>query len=68
MDGEVYYEKSDFAYPLVLVVGSEGKGISRLTAETCDVLLSIPMPGGGNSLNASVAAALLIYEVLRKRV
>lgn len=68
MQGDVYYEKNDFAYPLVLVIGSEGKGISRLVAETCDMLLSIPMPGKGDSLNASVAAALLIYEVLRKRV
>lgn len=67
MDGDLYYDKTDFAYPLVIVIGSEGKGLSRLVAQTCDMLLSIPMPGKADSLNASVAAALLIYEVLRKR-
>lgn len=67
MQGAVDYTKADFSYPLVLVVGSEGKGMTRLVKETCDVLLSIPMPGKVNSLNASVAGALLLYEVLRKR-
>lgn len=61
------YTKADFDYPLVLVVGSEGKGMSRLVKKTCDLLLSIPMPGKVNSLNASVASALFLYEVLRKR-
>lgn len=65
--GSVDYTKADFSYPLVLVVGSEGKGMTRLVKETCDVLLNIPMPGKVNSLNASVAGALLLYEVLRKR-
>ena len=67
MQGKVEYTKADFQYPLVLVVGSEGKGMTRLVKETCDVLLRIPMPGKVNSLNASVASALLLYEVLRKR-
>ena len=67
MKGEDFRRQEDFSYPLVLVIGSEGKGMSRLVKETCDMLLNIPMPGKGESLNASVAAALLIYEVLRKR-
>ena len=67
MQGEIYYEKTDFNYPIIMVIGSEGKGIARLVKEHCDIILRIPMPGKGDSLNASVAAALLIYEVLRKR-
>ena len=50
-----------------MVIGSEGRGMSRLVKETCDVLVQIPMFGHVNSLNASVAAALLIYEVVRQR-
>ena len=53
--------------PLVLVVGSEGSGLARLTAETCDVLARIPMPGGAESLNASVAAGIALYSVTRSR-
>jgi len=53
--------------PIVLVIGSEGRGMSRLVKETCDVLVQIPMFGHVNSLNASVAAALLIYEAVRQR-
>lgn len=53
--------------PLVVVVGSEGKGLSRLVAETCDVLVSIPMATGLESLNAGVAAGVALYEVARLR-
>lgn len=53
--------------PTVLVIGGEGKGLKRLVKENCDLLLKIPMQGQLNSLNASVAAALLIYEVFRQR-
>ncbi|MCL6479187.1 MAG: 23S rRNA (guanosine(2251)-2'-O)-methyltransferase RlmB [Peptococcaceae bacterium] len=53
--------------PLALVVGGEGKGLGRLVREKCDLLVKIPMMGRISSLNASVAAALLIYEVLRQR-
>ena len=53
--------------PLVLVVGSEGKGLSRLVSETCDQLLSIPMASGLESLNASVAASIALYEIDRAR-
>jgi 23S rRNA (guanosine2251-2'-O)-methyltransferase len=51
------------AEPLVLVVGAEGKGLSRLTRETCDQIVSIPMHAGTESLNASVAAAIALYEI-----
>jgi 23S rRNA (guanosine2251-2'-O)-methyltransferase len=53
--------------PLVLVVGSEGKGLSRLVADTCDVLVNIPMPGKAESLNAGVAASIALYEIARHR-
>ncbi|MDK1472440.1 23S rRNA (guanosine(2251)-2'-O)-methyltransferase RlmB [Streptomyces sp. 549] len=53
--------------PVVIVVGSEGKGLSRLVGETCDVLVRIPMPGGGESLNAGVAAGVALYEAARRR-
>ncbi|MGS0765777.1 23S rRNA (guanosine(2251)-2'-O)-methyltransferase RlmB [Syntrophomonas curvata] len=56
-----------FPAPLALVIGSEGKGIRRLVKENCDLLVRIPMWGKLQSLNASVSAALLIYEVLRQR-
>ena len=61
------YCRADFKRPLVIVIGSEGEGLSRLTKENCDFLLSIPMAGKVSSLNASVACSLLLYEVLRKR-
>lgn len=53
--------------PLVLVVGSEGKGLSRLVRQTCDVTVSIPMAAGTESLNAGVAAGVALYEVARRR-
>ncbi len=53
--------------PLVIVVGSEGKGLSRLVRQTCDVVVSIPMAGGTESLNAGVAAGVALYEVARRR-
>ena len=67
MDGETDYFHSSLTDPVVLVIGSEGRGISHLVKETCDVLVQIPMFGHVNSLNASVAAALLMYEVVRQR-
>ena len=51
-----------------LVIGSEGKGISKLTKEKCDVLVKIPMIGKVNSLNASVAAGIVMYEILKQRM
>jgi 23S rRNA (guanosine2251-2'-O)-methyltransferase len=53
--------------PLVLVVGSEGKGLSRLVADTCDLLVNIPMSGKAESLNAGVAASIALYEIARHR-
>jgi len=58
---------ADLTGPRVLVVGSEGKGISRLVRETCDEIVSLPMLGEVSSLNASVAGSVLLYEVLRQR-
>ena len=66
MDGEDY-SLVDFDLPCALVIGNEGKGIGALTAKKCDRIVSLPMCGKINSLNASVAAGVLMYEVLRKR-
>lgn len=63
---QTYYE-ADLSGPLAVVVGSEGRGLSRLVAENCDFLLGIPMFGKTNSLNASVAFAVLLYELVRQR-
>lgn len=62
------YRQGDYTSPIVLVIGSEGKGMSRLVRDKCDVLLSLPMLGNVTSLNASVASAILMYEVLRQRL
>ncbi len=59
--------QTDLTGPICLVIGSEGEGLGRLVRECCDVLVSIPMRGQVSSLNASAAAAVLIYEVLRQR-
>ncbi|MFD6128911.1 23S rRNA (guanosine(2251)-2'-O)-methyltransferase RlmB [Streptomyces diastaticus] len=53
--------------PVAIVVGSEGKGLSRLVGETCDIRVRIPMPGGAESLNAGVAAGIVLYEAARRR-
>lgn len=66
MDGDDY-TKTDFDAPCALVIGNEGKGIGALTAKKCDAILSLPMLGKINSLNASVAAGILMYEVVRSR-
>lgn len=60
--------KADFTYPTALVIGGEGKGVSRLVKENVDEILSLDMFGKVNSLNASNAAAIGIYEVLRQRI
>jgi 23S rRNA (guanosine2251-2'-O)-methyltransferase len=57
----------DFTAPLALVIGSEGKGIRRTVGKLCDVLVKIPMRGRVNSLNASVAAGIFAFEILRQR-
>lgn len=65
-DGESMY-KTDLKGAIALVIGSEGEGISRLVKEKCDFLCKIPMFGNINSLNASVAAGVMMYEVVRQR-
>lgn len=66
MDGE-HYKKVNFDGAVALVIGNEGKGISSLVAKDCDVIVSLPMKGKINSLNASVAAGILMYEIADKR-
>ncbi len=66
MDGKDY-TTFDFSMPCALVIGNEGKGIGPLVASCCDELVRLPMFGQINSLNASVAAGVLMYEVVRKR-
>ncbi|WP_054261825.1 23S rRNA (guanosine(2251)-2'-O)-methyltransferase RlmB [Propionispora sp. 2/2-37] len=67
MEGEKNYYEADLSGPLAIIIGSEGKGLGRLVKEQCDFLVRIPMRGQINSLNASVACSLLMYEVLRQR-
>lgn len=61
------WDKTDFTGPVAIVIGSEGDGIGRLVREHCDGLVSLPMAGNINSLNASVAAGIMMYEVVRQR-
>lgn len=67
MDGEVMYNL-DLKGPIGLVIGNEGDGVSRLVKEKCDFVASIPMKGDIDSLNASVAAGVLAYEIVRQRM
>ncbi len=67
MDGEVMY-RQNLTGPIGLVIGSEGEGVSRLVREHCDFTASIPMKGDIDSLNASVAAGVLAYEIVRQRL
>jgi len=66
MDGKPMFEE-DLTGPMGIVVGSEGEGVSKLTKENCDYVISVPMYGKVTSLNASVAASLMVYEVVRQR-
>lgn len=65
MDGQ-NYKDVDYANKVLLVIGSEGNGVGRLVKKNCDQILAIPMSGHVNSLNASVAAAILIYGIVNK--
>ena len=67
MDGTVMYD-ANLTGPIGLVIGSEGEGVSRLVKEKCDFIISIPMKGQIDSLNASVAAGILSYEIVRQRM
>ncbi len=66
-DGESQLYEVDLKMPVALVVGGEGRGIGRLVKEKCDIVVRIPMKGNITSLNASVAGAVLMYEVVRQR-
>lgn len=68
IDGEEYSYEVDFSGPCALIIGSEGRGISKLTLKKCDKLVKIPMIGKINSLNASVAGGIMMYEVLKGRL
>ena len=65
-DGVDFYA-ANMSGPIVLVIGAEGRGLGRLVKQKCDDVVSIPMNGGVNSLNASAAGAVLMYEVVRQR-
>ncbi|MCR5207360.1 MAG: 23S rRNA (guanosine(2251)-2'-O)-methyltransferase RlmB [Eubacterium sp.] len=67
MDGQ-RWDKTDYSGGAALVIGSEGKGVGRLVKEKCDVTVSLPMLGRVNSLNASVAAGIIMYEIARQRL
>ena len=67
-DGTTGLYDADLKGPAAIVIGSEGDGMTRLAAENCDFLVSIPMRGKLNSLNASAAAAILLYEAVRQRM
>ena len=63
----VFHWQADFTMPTVLVIGNEGEGLARLTTERCDMLVKLPMQGQVDSLNAGVAAGILLYEAVRQR-
>ncbi len=65
--GDIVYWDADFRVPLALVLGGEDRGVRRLVREHCDYILSLPLKGHINSLNVSVAAGIILYEVLRQR-
>ena len=67
-DGNTTLYDADLKGPTAIVIGSEGDGMTRLASENCDFLVSIPMRGKLNSLNASAAAAILLYEAVRQRL
>lgn len=66
-EAKTLYTQANLTGPLALVVGNEGKGISRLVREHCDLLIKLPMYGHINSLNAAVAGSIALYEALRQR-
>lgn len=68
MHGEDYCFNVNFSGAVALVIGNEGHGISKLTKEKCDMLVKIPMAGKINSLNASVAGGIIMYEILKQRI
>ena len=67
MDGASYYDAQNYSGGVGIVIGSEGFGMSRLVKENCDFLIKIPMEGHINSLNASVSAGIVMYEIMKQR-
>lgn len=67
MEGSIDYKAQDYSGKIAVVIGSEGKGISRLVRDNCDFFVHIPMFGHVNSLNASVSASIIFYEIIRNR-
>ena len=67
-DGAAPLYRTDLTGPTAIVIGSEGEGMGRLVSESCDFMVSIPMKGHINSLNASNACAILLYEAVRQRI
>ena len=68
MDAKNYYYNEKFDGPIAIVIGSEGFGMSRLVKDNCDFLVKIPMKGKITSLNASVSAGIVMYEVVKQRI
>ncbi|GFZ32873.1 23S rRNA (guanosine(2251)-2'-O)-methyltransferase RlmB [Clostridium zeae] len=68
IDGDSYSYETDFSGACALIIGSEGRGMSKLTKDKCDKLVKIPMVGKINSLNASVAGGIMMYEILKSRL
>jgi 23S rRNA (guanosine2251-2'-O)-methyltransferase len=67
-EGSVPMYKANLTGPAAIVIGNEGEGMSRLVRKNCDLLVHIPMQGRISSLNASAAAAILLYEAVRQRL
>jgi 23S rRNA (guanosine2251-2'-O)-methyltransferase len=67
-EGSVPMYQADLRVPAAIVIGNEGDGMSRLVRKNCDVMVNIPMQGKISSLNASAAAAILLYEAVRQRL
>ena len=67
MENAIDYKDIDYSSKIALIIGNEGKGMSRLVMDSCDYIAKIPMVGKINSLNASVASGIMIYEVVRNR-
>ena len=67
MNAKIKYYDQDYKFPIAIVIGNEGEGISSLVKKNCDILINIPMKGKINSLNASVSTGIILYETLKQR-